>query len=162
MSIADNLLSALSERGWSASELEKRSGVSGSTVQNWTRRESPTQPKATDLFLVARALGTTVEELIEGPIGERSTLTAAIRAELARSLVVAARQVDPTLVETLAREFASSAESAPPLPDLTEDGQDKEYPRKYTPEKRAKVRARVAASKSAKGNNPPRKGPKAG
>jgi transcriptional regulator with XRE-family HTH domain len=52
-------------RGLSAAKLGKKAGVSGSTIGNWFG-DPGTQPRVEQLVPVARVLGVTVEELVDG------------------------------------------------------------------------------------------------
>ncbi|HYE07672.1 MAG TPA: helix-turn-helix transcriptional regulator [Planctomycetota bacterium] len=59
--MADNVRALLAERGWSLRELARRSGLHPQYVSQLTRYSSP--PPACHLVLIARVLGTTVEQL---------------------------------------------------------------------------------------------------
>lgn len=59
--MAENVRALLVERGWSLRELARRSGLHPQYVSQLTRYSAP--PPACHLVLIARVLGTTVEQL---------------------------------------------------------------------------------------------------
>jgi transcriptional regulator with XRE-family HTH domain len=67
--LRENLRKAVKESGLYVKEVSARSGVSKRTIDKWLERES-INPRAADLYRVARALGKTVEELLTGQAAE--------------------------------------------------------------------------------------------
>lgn len=62
MTFADVLRRELDARGWSAADLANRAGVSRQYVHGILIGET-TNPRIDKIYLIARALGTTLDEL---------------------------------------------------------------------------------------------------
>lgn len=69
MAMSINIRSAVAERGWSQRELARRAGIADAYINRLFVRSDPLPAVA--LVLVARALGTTTEQLVQQPASFR-------------------------------------------------------------------------------------------
>lgn len=71
MGFRENVRAELSFSGISVRELSERTGISKRTLDNYLRRDNPSNPTAENAVKIAGVLGVTVEQLVLGEIPKR-------------------------------------------------------------------------------------------
>ena len=68
--IGKNMKKHLDRKGWTMTRLSQEINVTPTAVQNWAHGKRT--PSAYALYRMSKALGTTMEELVEGIDGEKN------------------------------------------------------------------------------------------
>jgi len=100
---------SIKRSGFTLDEISQKTGVSTKTIQNWTRKATPTMPRLDQGTLVAQTLGVSTEYLITGEApGELSEKGLKI-AFAAERLTNEGKDVALDLVEGLLKRFPLQA-----------------------------------------------------